>query len=189
MNETVPVESEPGAKVVPEKYEFKSPVEGQTYPDALIDKATPIFKELGLDQAQADKLIGVWNDLSQGNADLAVKAVKDMRAVWAGETETALGAKGDALVEKLAPIGAMKDAIFADNKAGREAFESAMDLTGAGDHPAIVMSMLKIATRFAEGKHVSGSGPSPLGQTPTGQPVRKTAAQSMYPNLPSSNAA
>jgi hypothetical protein len=44
---------------VPEAYEFSLP-EGMTLDQGLLDKATPTFKELGLTNEQASKLVGIY---------------------------------------------------------------------------------------------------------------------------------
>ena len=62
-------------------------------------------------------------------------------------------------------------------------FKQAMDITGAGDNPAFIKAMWKIAGFVTEGKHVGGNNPSPHGQTPPGAP-RPDAASALYPNLP-----
>jgi len=73
-------------------------------------------------------------------------------------------------------LNAMGDATLAKE------FKEAMDLTGAGDHPAFVKTMWKLASFITEGKHVAGGGPSPHGQA---QPGAKppSAAKALYPNL------
>ena len=58
-------------------------------------------------------------------------------------------------------------------------------LTGAGDHPAFVKAFNKLAAFVTEGSHVSGKGPSDLGQQKPGAPTKPSAAQALYPNLPS----
>ena len=62
-------------------------------------------------------------------------------------------------------------------------FKAAMDLTGAGDHPAFVKALWKLSSFITEGKHVSGGGPSVHGQRPLGQSERPSAASALYPNL------
>ena len=57
-----------------------------------------------------------------------------------------------------------------------------MNFTGAGDHPAFLKAFHKLAQLVGEGTHVRGGNPSPHGN-PKSQP--KSAAQIMYPNLPS----
>jgi len=182
--ETTPSDTPKPEPKAPESYTF-TPPEGKQYDAKLIERATPIFKELNLDQASAQKLVDTWNDLAADKSNLAVEAVKQMRETWAGEVK---GKYGAGLDEKIAEIGRLKDTIFADDKSGREAFEKAMDLTGAGDNPAVFNTFLKLAGKLTEGKHVSGAGPSPEGQRPPGKPTAPSAAQAMWPTLPSSAA-
>jgi hypothetical protein len=62
-------------------------------------------------------------------------------------------------------------------------FKSAMDLTGAGDHPAFVKALWRLSSFVTEGKHVNGSGPSVHGQRAPGDTGRPSAAAALYPNL------
>jgi hypothetical protein len=66
-------------------------------------------------------------------------------------------------------------------------FKDAMTLTGAGDNPAIVKGFLTLAKERIEGQHVSGSGPSEEGQRRPGEVSRPSAAQAMFPTLPSAS--
>ena len=78
-----PSEAAPAAPTgAPETYaDFKAP-EGQTLDKATIEAALPIFKELGLSQDAAQKLVDFHAAQSaKTNADLT-KAVDDMRAGW-----------------------------------------------------------------------------------------------------------
>jgi hypothetical protein len=63
-------------------------------------------------------------------------------------------------------------------------FKDAMNLTGAGDHPAFVKALWKLSSFVTEGKHVAGSGPSPHGQTDPSKGAPRTGASALYPNLP-----
>ncbi len=167
---TPPVQ--PGA---PEKYEFVAP-EGQTMDPAVLDQFTPIFKELGLSQDAAAKLVAKQFEREAK----FIKDVNDMRAGWRAQVERDFGGQREA---QLADVGRMKDAIFGNDTKARQDFDNAMNLTGAGDHPAIVSAFVKMSEAFREGSHVSGSGPSRHGQTEPRAPERPTAAQAMYPNL------
>src|SRR5690348_11287255 len=95
--------------VVPDEYKFTAP-EGAKLDDALIAEATPVFKELGLDQAAAQKLIDIVNKRSGAQADLAVKAVEEMRSGWQSEVKSEFGGKIDSIK---ADVGRMYDTIFA----------------------------------------------------------------------------
>lgn len=165
---------------VPERYEFNAP-EGKSLDSAVVERFSPIFKELGLDQASAQKLVDKYIEHFEGYT----KAVNDMRTEWKTQVNHEQGGRLEAT---LADIGRMKDVIFANDDAGRKAFDEAMNLTGAGDHPAIFKAFAKASEAFREGTHVSGGGPSLHGQVQT-PPTRPSAAQAMYPNLASSNAA
>ena len=172
---------EPTAPAVPEKYDFKAP-EGQTIDPAVIEKATPIFKELGLTNDAAQKLVDFYN----AQALEGKKLVDTMRSEWKAET-----AKLPELVTNpraVEDLGRMKSVIFENDPKGLEAFNEAMTLTGAGDNPAIVRGWLRAAQRLVEGGHVSGRGPSSEGQAAPNKAVVPSAAQAMYPNLPSATA-
>lgn len=167
---------------VPESYSFKS-ADGRDFDKSLIDRATPVFKELGLDQAAAQKLVDVWNELSKTEGDRLTKLVNDTRAEWREgiNKDPAMSGK---LEQIKTDIGRMKDAIFANKPDARKAFEDAMNLTGAGDHPAIVKAWWSASEAYREGQHISGNGPSRHGQAEPGAPERPSAAAAMYPNLP-----
>lgn len=168
----------------PERYAFTAP-EGQPLDDTYVAEATPVFRELGLDQASGQKLVDVFNKLSAKTADATIKAVNDMRAGWRQEImqDPNLGGK---LEQVQTTIGRMKDAVVGPlNSPERKAFDDAMNLTGAGDHPAIVRAWFKAAEAYAEGQHVTGNSPSRHGQAAPGEANSPTAAQAMYPNLPS----
>lgn len=61
---------------------------------------------------------------------------------------------------------------------GGAPLREALNLTGAGNHPAIIEAFYKMAKVLSEGGYVGGSPPS--------KPQLQTAAQRMYPDLPQS---
>ena len=175
-----PAEPKP-APAVPETYSFKAS-DGRELDQSLVAKATPIFKELGLSEAQAQKLVDTYNDLTKSEGERLDKVVNDMRAEWREGINKDKDMSGKLETIK-ADLGRMKDTIFANKPADREAFEAAMNLTGAGDHPAIVKAWWRASEAFREGQHVSGGGASPHGQTAPGADTRPSVAAAMYPNL------
>ena len=173
-----PAAEPPSKPTAPDSYTFKAP-EGRELDRALLDSATPIFRELGLDQANAQKLV----DFMTGPfADHTKKLVDTMRADWQSQItkDPIMGGKLDAVK---ADIGRMKAEIFGNDSAARKDFEDAMNLTGAGDHPDIVRAWWKASQRFTEGTHVSGAGPSKEGQVAPGTNTKPSAAQALWPNL------
>ena len=67
-------------------------------------------------------------------------------------------------------------------------FKSMMNDYAVGDNPIFIKMLSRVAKQFGEGTHVTGSGPSGQGQTRPGA-AKTSAAQAMYPNLPSTNQA
>lgn len=177
----------PAATGAPETYaEFTAP-EGYTLDKAAIDAATPIFKELGLSQEAAQKLVAF-------HADQMIQAAKGPAATYeATRTEWQTAVKSDpdltaavsggktGLEAVKLDIGRALNAI-GDPKLASD-FKAAMDLTGAGDHPAFIKTLWKLSSFVTEGKHVSGMNPSPHGQRQPGTNEKPSAAQALYPNL------
>ena len=190
--ETKPAEGDkkPDAPAVPEKYEFKAP-ENYTLDPKLLETVTPLFKELGLTNEQAQKLV----DIQIAREIAAARAPQDTyeatRTKWQAETTSHPDIKN--LVDKdsgKTGIDAVKIVMGrALNAIGDPAlateFKAAMDLTGAGDNPAFVRTFLKLADFVTEGKHVAGKDPSIAGQREPGKTALPTAAQALYPGLPS----
>lgn len=169
----------PAAPTAPETYDFKAP-EGTTLDPAVLESATPIFKELGLSQDAAQKLVDLYSSqTSKINADL-VKSVETMRAGWRESVmkDPDLGTKLDSVKTEL---GRAKDRLPPEV---RTAFDTALNETGMGDHPAIVKALYEFSKLVNEGTHVTGGNPSPLGQNSKGAAPRPSIAGAIYPNLP-----
>jgi hypothetical protein len=108
------------------------------------------------------------------------KAVETMRASWreAVMKDADIGSKLDSVKTEL---GRAKDRLPPEV---RTAFDTALNETGMGDHPAIVKALYEFSKLVNEGTHVTGGAPSPLGQNAKGAVERPTIAGSLYPNLP-----
>ena len=164
---------------VPEAYDFKAP-DGLTLDADLLAEASPIFKELGLSQDAAQKLVDFYATKSKTTNEALAKTVDDMRAGWRNEiaADKEIGGKLDSVKIEL---GRAKDKMSAETRA---AFDNAMNTTGMGDHPGIVKGLYELAKLVNEGTHVTGGTPSPLGQSRDGTASRPTIAGALYPNLP-----
>ena len=178
-NEPAP-EPKPGS-AAPESYTDFSVPEGHTLDAAAIESATPLFRELGLSQDQAQKLVDFYStQVGKINAENE-GYMETLRTQWREElkADKDIGGKLDQVKVE---IGRGLDRL---PPAVRDNIKAAMDMTGAGDHPAVIKAIHAFASLIGEGTHVSGGGPSPNGQSKTGVASRPSAAQSMYPNLPS----
>lgn len=158
----------------PEKYEFKLP-EGHTLDQGLLDKATPVFKELNLTQEQAQKLVDIQAGWAKTIGETAANNVAKMREEWRDsvKADPVIGPKMETVKADIGKaIGQLPPEV-------QTAFRDAMDFTGAGDHPAFVRAFWELSKRVIEGKPVSSGNPAPQ---PGAQ--RPTGAQAMYPHLP-----
>lgn len=164
----------------PEKYEdFKVP-EGYTLDSKVAEEASGIFKDMNLSQAQAQTLVDFYAAKTREAADAPFEAYKTMRAEW--QTKVAADPEiGSKLPEVKQTVSRALDSL-GDAKLASD-FREAMDLTGAGDHPAFIKAFYKLAQQVNEGHSVRGSNPSPAGQKAPGSgPV--SAAHALYPKLP-----
>lgn len=178
-----PAATPPEAQGAPPTYtDFKAP-EGFTLDKTLLDKALPIFKDMRLPQDQAQKLIDWFSETQIAHAKRVDEAVSTMRAQWRDEVsrDPQLGPRLDAV---RADIGKAMTNVLGPELTGK--FKTAMDFTGAGDHPDVIRAIEKFAAAVNEGTFVRGQGPSEHGQRQNGQVRQPTAAQALYPTLPSS---
>ena len=186
-----PALKDPAAKVdapvVPDKYEFKAP-DNYTLNPTAYEAAIPVFKELGLTNDQAQKLVDLQIKREIALAKAPQDAVETMRRDWRGKVEADADLK--ATVDKNSGKTGM-DAVKINIARTLSVlpvdlqveFKDAMNLTGAGDHPAFIKAFNKLAAFVTEGSHVAGKGPSDLGQQKPGTNTRPSAAEAMYPGL------
>lgn len=174
------------APKVPDKYEFKLP-EGVALAPETVEAITPVLKELGLSNEQAQKLMDFHAAELAKVAKAPETAIETQRQKWVTETLADPEIKAYSLDGKQGidavkiDIGRAKSVM---SPAVRDAFDTAMNTTGIGNNPAFVKALWQMAQHITEGKHVAGGNPSRFGQTAPGQGDRPTAAKAMYPNNP-----
>ena len=171
-------EPKPEPPAVPDRYDFKLP-DGHLLTEDILGRLSATAKDLKLDAPSAQKVA----DLLSSEATRVVKLVNDMRAGWRDTVKSDPEMGGDHTPKLLEAIGKAKAVIFANDARGLKEFNDAMDLTGAGDHPAIFRGWSRIAAALNEGSHVGGT---PLASPPGRPESRPSPAQALYPNLPSS---
>lgn len=180
VSEATPLGGQTPASGAPDTYSDFTIPEGIELDKSIIETATPIFKELNLTQDQAQKLVDFYNQTVGGVKDNLLKAVEEMRADWRNQVmaDKEIGGKLDSIKVE---IGRAKSKL---QPALREAFDEAMNITGAGDHPAFIKAFYELSKLVNEGTYVPPGSPSPLGQVKDGQIQRPSLASSMYPYLP-----
>lgn len=127
---------------VPEKYEFKAP-EGveQLDPQALA-VFEPIAKELGLSQEQAQKLVDIYPQIQQQQAELWSKQVTD----WGEQVKADKEIGGDKLT---ASVGQAQKAL---DQFGTPALRDYLHTSGLGNHPELVRAFAKVGKMMSEDK-------------------------------------
>lgn len=179
LNEKKP-EAAAGA---PEKYEAYKLPEGFTLNEKITEEANTIFKDIGLSQDGAQRLVDFYAKQLTEAAATPLKHWNDMQEKWQADVRNDPEI-GNRLPQVKETIGRALDALSDSTLAS--GFREAMDLTGAGNHPAFVKAFYKLAQMVTEGRHVTGRNPSAHGQRdPSKGPA--TPAQALYPNLPSAS--
>ena len=176
------------APKAPDAYtDFKAP-DGYTLAPEVLAEATPIFKELGLTQDQAQRLVDFHSNAMIKAAKAPADTYEATRAEWKAAVDSdpdirAAVADGKTGTEAV-KIGIAKTLNALGDPKLTADFKAAMDLTGAGDNPAFIKAMWKLSAFVTEGKHVQGQNPSVHGQQAPGTTARPTPAAALYPNLP-----
>jgi hypothetical protein len=168
----------------PDKYaDFKTP-EGFELDAEVAGEAGAIFKDLNLSQSDSQKLVDLYIKHAKNAFEQPFNAYMEKRQEWRDEINSDPEIGGSKLSGVKVSIAKLIDS-FGDRKTA-EAFREAMDYTGAGDNPAVVRGLYALSKHLTEGGPVRGGGPSTEGQRAPGE-GRPSAAQAMYPNLPSSS--
>lgn len=171
-------EKEPAKAAAPEKYEdFKLP-EGYKFDDEALKEATGVFKELGLSQDAAQKLVDYYAKNNLQAAEAPYKAWADMQKEWLNDINDRFGSRTEAV---RTDISKAINTTLPPSLA--RSFRAALDLTGAGSNPDIVEALSIMLKPLVEGSSVRGNGPSAESQKAPGAPERPTAAQAIYGHL------
>lgn len=123
----------------PEKYEFSAP-EGQELDANALSVFEPIAKELGLSQEQAQKLVDIYPQIQQQQAEAWSKQVAD----WGEQVKADKEIGGDKFN---ASVGAAQRAL---DQFGNTELREYLNASGLGNHPALVRFCAKVGKAMAE---------------------------------------
>jgi hypothetical protein len=143
--------------------------------DEVLGKFGEIAKSANLTQEAAQQLADIYSNSIKASAEASRKAWESAVEAWEKEVKADPNIGGDKWDSTRANIAK----IFDDPRFSTPGLREALNFTGAGNHPALVRFMAKVAAVLTEGSAVHGD-PSTAKRTP------RTAAQSLYPDLPSS---
>jgi hypothetical protein len=168
-------DAEADKPVTPADYKLTLP-EGLKADDALVSKfldgaakgklsndtVQALISELGPEVASLSKLATEYAS--------AVQQFQDMNKSWQSECKADPDFGGAKLPDTLAAVRKAWDATLSPDHV--KALDAALDLTGAGNHPAILRAFHALASRLGEGGPVQGR--------PAG--AARSPAEIMYPN-------
>lgn len=156
-------EAKAKAGQVPEKYEFKVP-EGMTLDQALVDKVSPMFRELKLTQEGAQKLVDIYNEIVTASANAQAANFKQFLKESYDETLKELGAN---YKEQLAYVAKVRDRFLSEET------QEMLDASGLSNNKAFILDLIKLGKLISEDKLPPGQSAIPAGA--------KSAAEIMYP--------
>lgn len=155
------------AKVVPDKYEFKTP-DGAPLEGAFVGEFSAIAKDLGLTQEQASKVADLGAKMSK---DFGVQQEAALNAVSA-EWEAAITADKDIGGDKLPENLAIAKKALADF--GTPALTELLEKSKLGNHPEVIRFMVKAGKAISQDSRLVTGGHAT---------TIESAAQRMYPNM------
>ena len=144
----------PDPPPVPAYTEFKLP-DGASVDAAALKAATDLFKEARLPQEQAQKFIDLAVSREQAAANASVKAFVDLQNKWVSEIKADPDIGGAKLDASLA------SAARAIDRLGVPGLREALNLTGAGNHPAVVKAFVRLGQMVSEDRFRPGRDAPP----------------------------
>jgi hypothetical protein len=152
----------------PEKYELKLP-EGFEASDTSLSEFTPLAKELGLSNEQAQKLVDLYGGRMQSLITQQQEAWQQQVEAWRKE------AKDDPEIGGAKLDAAVKNGQRVLKQFGDETLVKYLEDSKLGDHPALLRMLNRIGAAIREDAIIV---PRPGGSD--GVPL----AEKMYPNAP-----
>jgi hypothetical protein len=142
-----PEGTEPEAKGPPDEYVFAAP-EGVTLDPTAVEAFSPVAKDLGLTQEQAQRVVDVYAQLRQQEAEATV-ALRDQ---WARQVVADKELGGAKMVQQ----------VEAANKVlkqfGTPGLNEVLQATGLCNHPEMVRLLARVGKEFSDDTHTTGSG-------------------------------
>jgi hypothetical protein len=157
------------AKGVPDKYDIKPP-EGMTLDETRLAKVAPVFKELGITNAQAQGISDYYAKIVKEDAATNEATLKNWHESNVKETMDALGANAKT---ELAYVAKVK------NMLSPETIE-ALNASGIGNLKHFIYDMAKVGRLFSEEHLVNDKTTRKPAST---EYNRDEAAEKFYPTM------
>jgi len=159
----------------PESYsDFKFPDGMKAYEGDQMKAVHDLFKAGNLSQEQAQKFVDFHSQELGKVAGSHTEAWNSTNEQWRNElkADKTIGSGTDSIIK---PEVSSSIAKLIDTHLGGDAFRAAMEVTGAGNHPAVVRGLHQIAQKMNEPGMVEGN--------PAREAQKRSIAQRMYPTL------
>jgi len=160
------------AKVVPEKYEFKLP-EGMTLDAAKLAIVEPLFKELGLDNVSAQKLVDLQLGIQKSDAEAHAKAWEVYKETQKQSSKDYFGAK---LPEVMRNMARARDTFLPKDAAGKSVMQEKFEVAGFTNDKDFIEFMDRVGRVIGEGKFVEGKRSAP-GKGEAGKTTEQAAQE------------
>lgn len=163
------------APVIPDKYEFKGEDGNPLLPDEVVNEWAPVFKDLKLDQAGAEKLVQHQLKQQAVMGKQLDDALTNDRTVWKqlAQSDPTFGG-----VNFEANVKLTNEAVA---KYGDAEFSSLLKDSGLGDHPAVLRFLASVGKTIKQNDALPGE----IANAQRGAPQR-TAAD-LYRGTPKTN--
>ncbi len=142
----------------PDQYQLSAP-EGLTLDPVAIELATPVFRELGLSNEQANKLMPVAGQFAQGLLDRhnrqMLGQVQTERKAWldSARNDPEIGGQ-----HWTSTIGTAAKALDALGFGKGSAFRTLLDESGLGNHPEMIRAFQRVGKAIGEDGFERSSG-------------------------------
>ena len=149
-----PKEGEAAKPVVPEKYEFKAP-DGMTLDTAAVEAFSPIARELGLSQDQAQKMVDLYSTQVASNQKAIADGWGKQQQDWGKELSGDKEFGGDAFSSTRNNANAVLSKFASKDEI------QAIQAMGLGNFPPFVKMLARAGKAMGEDSFVRGAASKP----------------------------
>jgi len=144
-----------GSQTPPDTYaDFVMP-EGVALDEAALSEANPLFKELGLNQEQAQKVVDLYAKQVQAGSQTQTDNFNQLMSDWRDQAKNDGEFGGDKFDENV------KTAQAAVNAYGTSELKQLLEDHGVGNHPEMIRFMVRVGRTLGEDvPGVSGAAPT-----------------------------
>jgi hypothetical protein len=129
-------------------YEALTVPEGFELDQGVLDKAKPVFAELGIDsQEGVQKLVNLFAEVQGEQAAEVASSITARYDEWLGSVKAEWGSDYESN---------LGTAVKAVKGLGGEELIEALNITGAGNHPAIIKAFHKVGSLIGEDQFAAG---------------------------------